>query len=108
MTHICSCRSVVAGEGFQAETVTPYILCEQEETPMKSDEEIMAETKADVAKLGAALEVLDRLIAAAGIRPAIPGTPAGEEREALVVAHVAVQTERVRLEEWVKAHGSTT
>lgn len=58
---------------------------------MKSDEEIMAETQAEIAKLGAALTVLERLITAA----------AGEEREALVVAHVAVRTERGRLDEWV-------
>lgn len=65
---------------------------------MKSDEEIMAETQAEVAKLGAALTVLDRLIATAG----------GEEREALVEALVAVHFKRDRLNEWVKAHSSAT
>lgn len=61
---------------------------------MKSDEEVMAETQAEIAKLGAALTVLERL-----------GTPAtGEEREALVEALVVVHSKRDRLIEWVKAH----
>jgi hypothetical protein len=65
---------------------------------MKSDEEILAETQAEVAKLGAALTVLERL-----------GTAAvGEEREALLEALVAVHSKRDRLIEWVKAHGSIT
>jgi hypothetical protein len=69
-------------------------LCEQEETPVKSDEEVMAETQAEIAKLGAALTVLERL-----------GTPAvGEEREAFVEAMVAVHSKRDRLIEWVKKH----